>query len=65
MQWHGTVWVTGMHAILAHITPLVQTPKTPKMKDVCGPLKNPAKKVKRLKINKKFNLKNPNPPNMS
>ena len=59
LQCHGTVWVGGIHATIAHVTPLVQTQVPETLKHVCRPLKNPAKKLKRLKINEKFNLKNP------
>ena len=53
MQCHGTVWVRGMHATLAHLMPLVRTARTQNLKHVCRPLKNPAKKLKRMKINEK------------
>ena len=57
-QDHGTGWVRGMHATLANETFLVQTPLPSNM---CRPLKNPGKKLKRLMINPiQLNLKNCN-----
>ena len=43
------------------VTSLVQTPLPSNMQNVCRPLKNPAKKLKRLTIKKKIQPEEPQP----